>query len=286
MSATASSATRSSAASSPRVLQRRRARIAPARAGAASTRARRPTARPRAAGRSPLACRARPATAHACSGPAPPNATSARSRASTPRSTVTTRTARSMAASTTATTPSAVTRSRSSARSCRRHVEPAEAGERGFGGDAREHEIGVGHRRLLAAAPVAGGAGDGARALGADDERAAGVESRDRAATGADRVDVERRQPDRISGDDPRRRRLGHAPAHEAHVRARAPHVERDRVGKAARRSRRPPPPARRRPARTAAAPPVARPRRPPARGRLRTSSRALRRANASSPSR
>ena len=52
------------------------------------------------------------AIAHAWSGPAPPNATSARSRGSTPCSTVTTRTARSIAASTTATTPSAVTPAR------------------------------------------------------------------------------------------------------------------------------------------------------------------------------
>ena len=52
----------------------------------------------------------------------------------------------------------------------RRHLEAAETGERRFGGDTREREVGVGDRRLLAAAPVAGGAGDCARALGADDE--------------------------------------------------------------------------------------------------------------------
>ncbi len=69
---------------------------------AESTAARRPRTRPPAAARSPRASPSASATAHAWSGPAPPNATSASSRGSTPRSTVTDRTARSIAASTTA----------------------------------------------------------------------------------------------------------------------------------------------------------------------------------------
>ena len=64
--------------------------------------------------------------------PAPPNATSARSRGSTPRSTVTTRTARSIAASTTATHAVGGRRPpRSSAGARRVDVEPPEPGERG-----------------------------------------------------------------------------------------------------------------------------------------------------------
>ena len=45
------------------------------------------------------------ASSHACNGPAPPNATSAQERGSTPRATVTVRTACSIAAFTTVTTP-------------------------------------------------------------------------------------------------------------------------------------------------------------------------------------
>ena len=52
-----------------------------------------------------------------------------------------------------------------------------------------------------AAAPVAGGPGRGARRGGPDAQRAAGVAPGDRAAAGADRVDVERRQRQRPSGD-------------------------------------------------------------------------------------
>ena len=77
---------------------------------------------------------------------------------------------------------------------------------------------------------VAGGAGHRAGALRADDERAAGVEAGDRPAAGADGVDVERRQADGKAAHRALARRLGHAAEHEAHVGARAAHVERDRV--------------------------------------------------------
>ena len=177
------------------------------------------------------------AIAHACSGPAPPNATSARSRGSTPRSTVTTRTARSIAASTTRTTPSASTpRARSSARACRGATSSRpRSGNAGIGRDPAEHKIGVGHRRVLAAAAVARGTGHRARAARTDHQRAARVEPGDRAAARADGVHVERRQPDREPGDDALRGRLGNASANEAHVGARTAHVEADRIGVAAR---------------------------------------------------
>ena len=57
------------------------------------------------------------ASSHACIGPAPPNASSAKSRGSKPRSTVITRIARSMLALTTRITPRAAVASRSSSRS-------------------------------------------------------------------------------------------------------------------------------------------------------------------------
>ena len=50
-----------------------------------------------------------------------------------------------------------------------------------------EHDAGVGHRRLVAAAAVAGRPRHGAGALRADAQQAAGVDPGDRAAAGADR---------------------------------------------------------------------------------------------------
>ncbi len=115
-------------------------------------------------------------------------------------------------------------------------VEGAEVGERGGGVDAPEREVGVGDGGVGAAAGVAGGAGLGPRAAGTDGERAPGVDRGDRATPGADGVDVEGREPDGVSGDVAGRRGLGDAAPHEAHVGAGAAHVERHRVGIAARR--------------------------------------------------
>src|SRR5256885_1321368 len=64
------------------------------------------------------------------------------------------------------------------------------AGQRGVGGQQAEHQVRVGDGRLLAPEAVAGRPGPGARGLGADAQRAAGVTPGDRAAAGADRVDV------------------------------------------------------------------------------------------------
>src|SRR5207248_11315365 len=52
--------------------------------------------------------------------------------------------------------------------------------------DTAEQEIGVGHGRRLAAAPVAGGARIGAGAVGADGDALQLVDARDRAAAGPD----------------------------------------------------------------------------------------------------
>ena len=56
-----------------------------------------------------------------------------------------------------------------------------------------EQELRIGRRRLGAATAVAGGAGIGACGFRADAEDAAGVDVGDRAAAGADRVDVDHR---------------------------------------------------------------------------------------------
>ena len=145
------------------------------------------------------------AIAAACIGPAPPKGSSAKPRGSMPRSTVTTRSARTISWLATRTIPAAVSSgsSPSAAASAptaargRVGVERDAAGEARVGGEVAEQQVGVGHRRLGAAAAVTGGPGLGAGRARADPQRAAGVAPADRAAAGADRVDVDHRQLDR-----------------------------------------------------------------------------------------
>ena len=110
-------------------------------------------------------------------------------------------------------------------------VELEVGGDRRVDGQAAEHEVGVGHGGLLAAAAVAGGAGVGARAVRADAQRAAAVDPRDRAAAGADGVDVDHRQPHGQAGDPALDGQLGLGAAlgEEERVAARAAHVEAER---------------------------------------------------------
>ena len=178
------------------------------------------------------------ATAQAWRGPAPPKATRARPDGSTPRSTVTARTARSMAASTTATTPSAVDAGAVERGPGGVDVEPAEVAEGGVDRDAAEDEVGVGDGRPPPAPSVAGRSRVGAGALRSHDEGAARVDGGDRTPAGADGVDVEGGQAHREAGRHPARRRLGHASLDEADVGARPAHVEGDGVGEAGRRGR------------------------------------------------
>ena len=80
--------------------------------------------------------------------------------------------------------------------SARRQVERHPAAGEVRGVDAAEHGVGVGDRRLGAAAAVAGRAGDRAGALRPDADMAA-LEPGERAAAGADDVDVDDRHLDR-----------------------------------------------------------------------------------------
>ena len=64
-----------------------------------------------------------------------------------------------------------------------------------------EHQIGVGHGRLGAAASIRGGAGHRAGAARPDPESAALVDIGDRAAAGADGVNVDHRQQQREAGN-------------------------------------------------------------------------------------
>ena len=173
----------------------------------------------------------------ACIGPAPPKATSAKSRGSIPWATVSVRIACAIFALITSRIPSASRQRLERELRCEagdgalrgsgveRH--PA-AGER-LGIDPAEHEIRIGDGRLGAASPVARGAGVGARALRADAETAALLVG-ERAATGADGVDVHDRHQQRQAFERGLRRDLRAAVDDEADVEARATHVDADQV--------------------------------------------------------
>ena len=104
------------------------------------------------------------------------------------------------------------------------------AAEEVVGIQTAEHEVGVRHRRRVAAPAVAGGAGLGARALGSHLEGAARVDPRDAAAARADGGDVDHRHQHRVAAD-PGIARGGLvvvAVDHDADVGAGAAHVEGD----------------------------------------------------------
>ena len=111
------------------------------------------------------------------------------------------------------------------------------------GRDVAEDDVGVGHRRLLAAAPVAGGPRRGARAPRPDLQRPGGIEPGQAAAPRSDLCDVDRRDPDQLAAaaeEAAARGELGAdlvllAPRDAAvldqrRLRRRTAHVERDRV--------------------------------------------------------
>ena len=101
-----------------------------------------------------------------------------------------------------------------------------------------QDHIGIGDRRLVVAAVVAGWPGIGTGAARPDFEQSARVDKRDRAATGADGMNIEHRRLDRIAVDD----RLPSEPClaalQQGDIGGGASHVERDdvvRTGKARR---------------------------------------------------
>ena len=110
-------------------------------------------------------------------------------------------------------------------------VEGVEPGEGGALRDPARDEVGVGDGRTPTPVAVAGRTGPGPCALGPDDQRATVVEVGDRTPAGADRVDVERREPDRQAGHLALTGRRRATVEHEAHVGGRPAHVEGDGVG-------------------------------------------------------
>ena len=122
-------------------------------------------------------------------------------------------------------------------------VEAHLAAEEVAGVEPSEHDVRVGDGRLGAAAPVADGAGVGARAARADAQQAARVDPRDRAAARADLDEVDDRRPHRVARERQpadagsrvaadvvvlRHRRA--AALDQADLRGRAAHVEREDV--------------------------------------------------------
>jgi hypothetical protein len=107
-------------------------------------------------------------------------------------------------------------------------VELDPAGERS--GQAPEEEVGVADRRPGASASVAGRAGLGSRALRADAQRAALVESDDRPTACPDGVHRDRGQPDREPAHDSLVLASHGAVDDGAHVRGRPAHVEGESV--------------------------------------------------------
>ena len=168
-------------------------------------------------------------------GPAPPYATSAKSRGSCPRWTETSRSAPAMFSFTIAMIPSAASSAEERpiasaivwtdvrAASTSSAISPPSS----RGGEVAEHDIRVGHGRLLAAAPVGGRPGVGPCRLRADAEclRQLG-DVRDRAAACTDGVHVDRGHLDAEVADRSLAADRGLTVLTQRNVRRCAAHVE------------------------------------------------------------
>ena len=110
----------------------------------------------------------------------------------------------------------------------RRRARTPLSGRRGV--EPAQHQVRVGDRRLAAAAPVGGGPGLRARRARPHAQRAAAVAPADRAAAGADRVDVDHRQRQRAAADLAPGGLAHDAVLDDRHVARRAAHVEAQEV--------------------------------------------------------
>ena len=174
----------------------------------------------------------------ATTGPAPPKATSVKSRGSSPCRAMAWLNSAYMLASATSMIASAAA---STDRPSRSAIGPDRlAGARGIEPDPPAHEVvgvdqaadheGVGQRRLGPAPPVAGRAGVGAGAPGADLEEPGPVEPGDGAAAGADRGDADGRHDHREVADVLVVGVRGLAAPHDRDVGARPADVEREQL--------------------------------------------------------
>ena len=182
-----------------------------------------------------LLARARPRAA----GPAPPNGSSTSPRGSIPRSIVTRRSAASISASATRTMPSAQSRAARararppdaattrSAASRRRRTPPARGESSSSRPSSRFASVTVG---CSPAEPVTGRTRDRAGRGRAHPQRPARIAPGDRAAAGADGLDVERRQRQRPACDQAFGGLADVPVGDQAHVTGGAPHVQAQHV--------------------------------------------------------
>ena len=115
-------------------------------------------------------------------------------------------------------------------RACCGVVETHGAAEKELRVDAAEHDIGIGYRRLRAAAAVAGRPRLGAGALRSDAQATALLDARNGAAARADGADLDHREAHRQAVDRPLRDEARAAAVDDRDVVARAAHVDRDDV--------------------------------------------------------
>ena len=99
-----------------------------------------------------------------------------------------------------------------------------------------QHKLRVGNGRVLAAQPIGCGAGSGAGALWPGVKKARIVDPGDRAAAGADRMDLNRRRREMVAVDGEFVGDRHVAARHHHHIAARAADLHRDQVGFLARR--------------------------------------------------
>ena len=148
------------------------------------------------------------ATPHACTGPAPPNASSVTPRRSAPCSTACIRDAAAMFWLTSSWMPAAVSCADRPSGSATERSAAAQASmssamsppRKNDGIEQTEREVGVGDRGLGAAAAVARRSGIGAGRLGPDLQQAELVDAGQAAAAGADLDQVDRRHRHREPG--------------------------------------------------------------------------------------
>ena len=162
--------------------------------------------RPGRAGISTVGIASSCASAAACSGPAPPNANSAKSRGSWPRARLTMRIAPAILSLATRTiaAAAAVASSPSGAPTCSTSAARIASSETACSTESSRSGSRRPRTRLasvIVAPPAAAAVADrprrGARALRADAQHSRSVDRSDRAAAGADRVDVDHRHMDR-----------------------------------------------------------------------------------------
>ena len=181
----------------------------------------------------------RPGDVVACSGPAPPAATSVKRRGSWPRSMLTCSIACCRLCSSswmmpeaalTVSMPSGAGDVGARPRPARAVVEGNRAVGETPGAETAQHQVRVGDGRVRAAEPVAGWPRPGARPVRTDLQQAAAIDTRDGPSAAADGVNVDRRQREMIVVQGHLIDHRDLAPVHERDVAARASDLHQDQL--------------------------------------------------------